>query len=288
MDSKKGRYPLFKDPWRGNKRRYRPVAAIGLIAALILLIHIAHSLTLDKTIRYVEIERYYENWPAELDGYRIAFMTDTHTITDGGMKRVVTELNERNLDLMLLGGDFSMGAGHYLGTLREIAQIRARDGIFGAEGNHDDYIRLFAALEQHGITPLDNSGTRVREGFYLAGVQDMWNRKPDIEKAVAGARAGDFLLLVSHNPDATMTQNTQGIDLILSGHTHGGQITFFGFPFYLLRGTITKYGTRFAYGFARSADGATVFISRGVGDYYKTPRVFARPEVVIFTMRSMA
>jgi predicted MPP superfamily phosphohydrolase len=81
-----------------------------------------------------------------------------------------------------------------------------------------------------------------------------------------------------------MIQSTEGIDLILSGHTHRGQITFLGYPMYLHRGSITSYGTRFGYGLARSADGVPVFVSSGIGAYYSVPRIFARPEVVIFTL----
>ena len=83
-----------------------------------------------------------------------------------------------------------------------------------------------------------------------------------------------------------MVQPTAGIDLILSGHTHGGQITFFGIPLYLLCVNITSYGMRFGHGFTDSPDGVPVYTSSGVGDYSTIPRVFARPEVVIFTMRS--
>ena len=267
-----------------KNKKFKFVVTVGLIIAIIPMIHIVHGLTIGKIIRYVEIDFRSENWPPGLDGYRIAFMTDMHIIADADMREVAAELNKRNLDLLLLGGDFSMRGSHYQGTLREIAQIDATDGIFGVDGNHDDYVRLFRAKEQHGITPLDNSGTHIREGFYLAGVHDMWNRSPNIEMAVANAYASDFVLLVSHNPDVTMVQPTYGIDLILSGHTHGGQITFFGFPVYLLRGSITNYNTRFGYGFAYSADGAPVFASSGIGVYYLIPRIFARPEVVIFTM----
>jgi len=270
-----------------KKLKFKIAAVLGLISAFIPIIHIAHSFTLDRIVRYVEVDFYSEVWPAELDGYRIAFMTDMHLITDEDMAAVVTELNERNIDLLLLGGDFadySRTAPHYQGTVREISRTHTTDGIFGVEGNHDNYISLFEAKERYGIMPLDNSGMRIRQGFYLAGVQDMWNRNPNIEEAVAGANVDDFVLLVSHNPDVSMMQSTNGIDLILSGHTHDGQITFFGFPFYLLRGSISDYGTRFAYGFAYSADDVPVFTSRGVGVYYRWPRIFSRPEVVIFTM----
>ena len=244
------------------------LALVGVIIALVPLTHVAHALTLDKIVRYVEIEFYSENWPMELNGYRIAFMTDFHIIADESMRDIASKLNERNIDLLLLGGDFSMTRGHYQGTLREIAQIVTTDGIFGVEGNHDEYVQLFSAKEQHGIVPLDNSGLHIRQGFYLAGVQDLWNRNPNISEAIKGADSDDFVLLLSHNPDVSMLQSTDGIDLILSGHTHGGQITFFGFPMYLLRGTVTHYGTRFAYGFAYCADGVPVFVSRHIGIYY--------------------
>ena len=267
-----------------KKGKFRFAVVLGLIIALIPMIHIAHALTLDRIVRYVEIAFHSEDWPADLDGYRIGFMTDMHVITDADMRRVARELNERNLDLLLLGGDFSMYNAHYRGTVREIAQISTADGIFGVEGNHDDYRRLFQTYEQYGITPLDNSGIRIRAGFYLAGVRDLWNRDPSIEEAVRGAYTEDFILLLSHNPDVSMAQSTDGVDLVLAGHTHSGQITFFGFPMYLLRGSITEYGTRFARGFSDSADGVPVFVSSGIGVYYTIPRIFARPEVVIFTM----
>jgi predicted MPP superfamily phosphohydrolase len=114
----------------------------------------------------------------------------------------------------------------------------------------------------------------------------MWNRKPDIQTAIVDADTDDFILLVSHNPDVTMVQSSASVDLILAGHTHNGQITFFGIPLYLLRGSITSYGMRFSQGFADSRDGVPVFTSNGIGDYYTVPRIFARPEVVFFTMRS--
>jgi len=270
--------------YRERTWKLKLLVSVGMVIALIPMIHIAHGLTLGRQIRYVEVEFHSENWPAELDGYRIAFMTDKHVIPHTAMREAAAELNERNIDLLLLGGDFSMFYAHYQGTIREISQINAVDGIFGVDGNHDTYYRLFRAKEQYGIVPLDNSGVRIRERFYLAGVQDKWNRNPNIRQAIEGAYADDFVLIVSHNPDVSMTQSTAGVDLILAGHTHNGQIAFFGFPIYLMRDHITSYGTRFAHGFAYSADGTPVFVSSGIGIYYVVPRIFSRPEVVIFTM----
>jgi len=119
-----------------KKITFKIFVVLGLILFSIPVIHIVHSLTLDKMIHYVELDFYSENWPSELSGYRIAFMTDIHTTTDEDMAEIVGQLNKRDLDLLLLGGDFSMGNSHYRGTIREIAQVNARDGIFGVEGNH--------------------------------------------------------------------------------------------------------------------------------------------------------
>ncbi|MCL2356904.1 MAG: DUF1294 domain-containing protein [Defluviitaleaceae bacterium] len=264
--------------------KFRIATAAGLIFLLVPIMHIAHGLTLDRIVRFVEIEQQFENWPAELNGYRIAFMGDFHMIPHEETAKIIAEINERNVDLLLLGGDFTHRNHHYQGTIRELSRATAPDGIFGVEGNHDCYVRVFAQKNFYGITPLDNNGVSIRDGFFLAGVHDLWNRDPCIETATSNATAGDFILLVSHNPDVAMQQPTLNTDFILSAHTHAGQITFFGFPFYLLRGGITEYGTRFARGFSHSADGTPVFVTTGVGDLYAVPRILSRPEVVIFTM----
>jgi len=253
-----------------------------IIIILILLIgaiHLIHAITLDRIIEYREIHFQSERWPAALDGYRIAFITDTHSISEARLQRVADELNTRNIDLLVLGGDFW---AHYERALAILAQIETTDGIFGVEGNHDFHVRLFGAMERHGMTPLSNSGQRIHDGFWLAGVEDLWNRSPCIAAATVDA-GDDFVLLLAHNPDLTMKQNTVGVDLVLSGHTHGGQITFFGLwaPYFVFN-TITDYGQRFASGWAESRDGVPVYVSRGTGEYF--PRVFARSQVIIFTM----
>jgi predicted MPP superfamily phosphohydrolase len=142
-------------------------------------------------------------------------------------------------------------------------------------------------MEAHGILPLRNNGVYVKEHFYLAGVEDLWNRNPNITEAIAEAPADDFVLLLSHNPDIAMLQDTTGVSLILSGHTHGGQITFLGVwaPYFTLRKSITEYGQRFRSGWALSRDNTPVYISNGTAiQYYHIPRVFARPQVILITL----
>jgi predicted MPP superfamily phosphohydrolase len=141
-------------------------------------------------------------------------------------------------------------------------------------------------MEEYGIVPLSNNGVFIRDNLFLAGVEDLWNRRPDISKAIEEASPDNFVLLLAHNPDVTMKQDTSGVDLILSGHTHAGQISFLGIwaPYFTFRTIITEYGQRFASGWSESRDGVPVYVTNGTGEYM--PRVFARPQVIIITLRS--
>jgi len=261
------------------------IGVVFTIGVIIALIHIVHMLTLDRIVQYKEVVFYSENWPRELDGYRIGFMSDTHRLHENQLQDIVTELNARNLDLLLLGGDYGLRQQYLQDTLAAFAQIETTDGIFGVEGNHDIYFPLNDIMSKVGIGFLDNTGLHIRDGFFLAGAADFWFRTPCIATATADAKYDNFVLLLTHNPDVTMQQDTTGVDLILAGHTHGGQITFFGWAFYLYRGSITSYGLRFAYGWARSRDDVPVYVTRGIGRY-SVPRVFARPQAIVFTIRA--
>ena len=246
-------------------------------------VHAVHALTLDRTIRYTRVSFYSPNFPYILDGYKIAFVTDTHLMDDGQLMRIVDNLNEMDLDLLLLGGDFARRGGVWQRHLGILSETITGDGVFGVEGNHDHGGILREVAYNYGIGLLLNEGFHIQEGLFLAGVEDYWYGRPSFEDALKGALEDDFVLFLSHNPDATMSNDTTGIDLVLSGHTHGGQLTFFGLYAPALNpDRVTSYGQRFSHGFAYSYDGVPVFVSRGTGQVY--PRVFSRPEVIILTL----
>jgi len=261
-----------------------------IVGIIIVLIHIISMLTLDKQIEYKEITFQSPKISAEMDGYRIAFICDTHTTNAQELEDVVTKLNDLEIDLLLLGGDYTTRVAKTDFTMEILSQIETVDGIYGIEGNHDKYVVLFEAMEKYSIQPLSNSGVYIRDNLYIAGVEDLWNRKPDIQMAVGEADTSDFVILLAHNPDVTMLQNTEKIDLILSGHTHGGQVTLFGIwaPALELRGFVTDFRQRFKSGWAKSRDGVSVYISNGTGkaSYSKAPRIFARPQVIIVNLIS--
>ena len=261
---------------------FRFILVVGIA---IVAVHVVHSLTLDRIIEYKEVSFSSPNVTTEINGYRIAFVTDTHELSEEGLRGIARELNEKNVDLLIFGGDFSSYGETPRGAIEILSHITTTDGIYGVAGNHDNAADLFKVMEEYGITPLSNSGSHVRDKLYLAGVKDFWTHDASISEAINGALPNDFVLLVSHNADITMVQDTTSVDLVLSGHTHGGQITFFGFfaPA-LLTKIVTDYGHRFMSGWSTSRDGSPVYVSNGAGDYKSAPRVFARPQVILITL----
>ena len=195
-----------------KKNKLEKIVKICLIIGLlIVIIHVFHAFTLDRIIEYREISFYSPHFPPDMNGYRIAFISDTHTLSENDLKKIVANLNAKQIDLLALGGDYHHDYEETELLMEILSQVETSDGIFGVEGNHDDYQTLFTAMETHGITPLSNSGVYVREHFYISGVEDLWNRSPDVAEAIAGTAADDFVLLLSHNPDAAMVQDTTGV-----------------------------------------------------------------------------
>ena len=268
-----------------KKRVFLMIAGIILT---IFLIHLFFYLVPDKTIEMKKVTFTSSHLPADMNGYQVAFVTDIHIISDKDLNDTVEKINEWKPDLLTIGGDFSYDHAKMDRALELLSKVNASDGIYGVEGNHDVHETLFASMEKYGITPLSNNGLYIRKNFYLAGVEDLWNRNADIAMAASEAKEDDFVLLLAHNPDVTMKQNTSNIDLTLSGHTHGGHVTFFGLwaPALTRNKVITGYGQRFKSGWAESRDGTSVYVSRGIGTFERTPRVFARQQVVLFTLRN--
>ena len=258
--------------------------AVSACMALILLVHLIFMFTVDKSIAYTEISFASDKIGGELDGYVVAFVTDTHAAPLEQIVQIAENMSARGIDLLVLGGDFLPGEEGWT-ALEVLSKTRTVDGIYGVDGNNDVWKSLKAGMETYGIHPLDNSGVTIRPGFYLAGVGDLWNREPNVEAAVSQAQPEDFVLLLSHNPDVSMQQDLSSVDLMLSGHTHGGQVTLFGLWSPLLF-IVTDYGSRFDGGWAEGADGTDVYVSRGVGSQGRVPRVFAQPEVVYLTLRA--
>lgn len=230
------------------------------------------------------------NLPAAFDGTTVAFLTDLHhgpfTSLDYVHAVVRTTLALRP-DLILLGGDYCLKEGKYIAPcFRSLAGLRAPLGVYGVMGNHDYWhgeTETRAGFAYSGVRELTNRGVWLERGNHrvrLAGVDDLWMGKVDVGAALGGATERDACLLLSHNPDVAEKMRDPRVGLMLSGHTHGGQVVFpsGGAPF-----VPSHYGQKYLKGLVQ-APHTRVYVSRGLGTTSAPFRVGSRPELTLITL----
>jgi predicted MPP superfamily phosphohydrolase len=176
-------------------------------------------------------------------GYRIALISDVHvgpTIGRAFVEDLVRRINELSPDLIAIAGDLVDGSVKDLGELvRPLAGLRAKDGVFFVTGNHEYYSGVddwLAFLPTLGIRVLVNERVAIggEAGFDLVGVEDLASRgfdghAPDLPRALHGRDPSRAVVLLAHQPKAIVEAERLGVDLQLSGHTHGGQLFPWGY-----------------------------------------------------------
>lgn len=261
--------------------------AVGGAIAATGLVHVTSMLTVDRIIQHKDMVVRSKKIRRELDGYKLAFVTDLHHLSDKKLMEMVDEINSHEPDLLVLGGDFSEKDTVLRAQLEALSRVKTSDGIYGVDGNHDDPAVLFPLMEEHGMTALPNTGKHLREGLYLGGVEDFRERNPDLDLALGGARADDFVIMLSHNPELVESHYTGGVDIMLCGHTHGGHTTLYGkySPLLLM---MSRTGHKYQKGWVPLKEGGMLYVCNGIGIHHGLPRVFARPQVAYLTLRSKA
>ena len=221
-----------------------------------------------------------------LSGVRVGLLTDLHrsdTVSHEMASAAVQALIAEDPDLIVLGGDYVTwggGRARYWVTpaAESLAPLRARHGVFAVLGNHDDDHDMPAALTRNGFTVLRDARTRIvvrGEPLDLAGIR-FWTRKAtDIARVIRGASQN--LVLLAHNPARLPEVASLTVPLMLSGHTHGGQIVLPGL------GAVAAREFPVVEGMARQ-EGTTIFVSRGVGTVYIPIRLNCPPEIAVLTL----
>lgn len=228
--------------------------------------------------------------PPAFRGARIAFLSDIHHgpfFSVGRVRQVVDLVNDLRPDVILLGGDYVHRDTRYIAPVfAELARLRASLGVFAVAGNHDHWEGIDITRQEMaraGIVNLDNGAVWVTMGgdrIKIGGVGDLWEDRQDLAPTLEGVRESDFVILVSHNPDFAERLATRDIDLMLSGHTHGGQVTLFGMWGVAVP---SAYGQKFRSGSVRT-EYTLVYVTTGVGTITPPVRFCARPEVVLITL----
>ncbi|MFA5867197.1 MAG: metallophosphoesterase [Actinomycetota bacterium] len=245
-----------------------------------------------RRVRVEEVSVSSPYLPLSFDGTRIVFVSDIHAgpfVSPDRMARIVDMVNGLTPDILILGGD-NVG-GRRRGDeifYPEAKRFRANLAKIAVLGNHDAWEGVANArrgLANAGITLLENENLSVAknsERIIIAGLEDLWTAGPDIKKAAKGVKRNDFAILVTHNPDElarSLPPSGHLWNLALAGHTHGGQVTFFG------KGLTrpTHFGQRYRTGW-RTEHGVPILVSNGVGMVTVPFRLFATPEVHVITL----
>lgn len=224
--------------------------------------------------------------PPALDGLRVGMLTDVHhsaVVPAGDVSFAVNLLKQAAPDMVVLGGDYvSFFDRGYIGPVAELLSPLADSphGAFAVLGNHDDEREVPAALTSRGFTVLKDQRTSITikgERLDVAGIR-FWTRTPgEIASVLKGT--GGTTLLLAHDPRRLVEAAALDVQLVLSGHTHGGQV--------LLPGVGAVAGRKFpVLAGAATRDNTTIFVSRGVGTVYLPIRLNCPPDVALLTLRS--
>lgn len=225
-----------------------------------------------------------------LSGFRIAVVSDVHLGPLAGRahaERIVRMINETSPDLVAIVGDLVDGTVEKLGSAAEPLQdLVSREGAFFVTGNHEyfveDPLSWLLELERLGVQPLRNENTVIRRGtaaFDLAGINDIAGASrsdpPDFAKALDGRDRSRPTVLLAHQPVQVGTAAEHGVDLQLSGHTHGGQMWPFHYAVRAVQPSLAGLST---------VGDTQLYVSRGAGFWGPPVRIGAPPDISVLTL----
>jgi len=226
--------------------------------------------------------------PRRFDGFTLLHISDLHVdMNEGAMRRLTELIPDITYDICVLTGDYrGKTFGSFAAALEGLALIRShlKCPVYGVLGNHDT-IRMVPGLEEMGIRMLLNECeiiSRGDEGIYLAGIDDAhYYRVDNIEKAASEIPDNGFSILLSHTPEIYRQAAHAGFDLLLSGHTHGGQICLPGSIPISLDSVLPRYMGSGPWKY-RDIVGYT---SVGVGSSIVAVRINCLPEITLHHLR---
>jgi uncharacterized protein len=239
-------------------------------------------------------------WPARLDGFTIALLSDFHYdrhFSVHPLHAAIGVVNGLNPDLIALCGDFvttpmlshrdKQAAAAVEPCSLLLRQLKARFGVWAVLGNHDyfsDPDRITEVLRSQGIRVLANESAAIETNgarFWLSGVNDVTSDTADLDVTLHNVAANEATVLLAHEPDyADQVVRQRRVDLQLSGHSHGGQIRLPLLPPLYL----PELGRKYVWGLYRIG-AMTLYTSRGLGTVGVPVRLNCPPEITLITLR---
>lgn len=280
-----------------------PLRGLGILAGTAALGLLGYAAGIEPyAIETVHFDLFAPRLPEAFDGYTILQVSDLHMRQMGRRERILERLIRAlpPVDLVALTGDLIHTAAGTDPFLQLAKSFQARDGAYAIFGNseHKNGVRPFSfsqTLTQNQITPLINRHVLLTRGdaqIALVGVDDPVNDKDRLDEALVGVPEELFTLLLMHSPDGIAEAVVRGVDVVLSGHTHGGQISL---PFYGPPYTHSELGRRMSSGYyarrrLRHAIGirpgrTQLYVTRGIGISGLALRFLTPPELTVITLR---
>lgn len=228
----------------------------------------------------------------KFDGFTIAQLSDLHI---GALtplwwaQRWARAANDTNADIVVVTGDMvTSGVDFHEDIATLIGGLRGKEGVYVIMGNHDYFGQgepLISLLKDGGAHVLRNEKklfSRDDAGLYLAGIDDTWTKRANMDAALADRTQGVPTVLLAHDPDRFPDAVERNVDLVLSGHTHGGQIAL---PFLGRFVNASTLAHRYHIGVYEDGD-ATLYVHGGLGTTGPPIRIGVAPTIALITLRA--
>ena len=262
-------------------RRYKKYATFLLFVFLTVFIYMQYD---------IDVTRYdvkLLGLPKDKNNYRIVQLSDVHI--DDNYNFIINNarkiIDREDADLVVITGDFISSKPEDFETgVQAFNHLKSKDGTFVVLGNHDYYNvdseHMKKVLDENGMILLDNSNKKLDDNFYIAGVEDFYTAFPNVKKAIRGIDNKDALVFLSHVPNIISKLPNRDM-LLLTGHTHGGQICI---PFIDRSKLPGLLGEKYISGFYKEKK-INMYVNRGIGFIKPAIRLFSRPEITVFTLK---
>ena len=268
-----------------------------LILALAQLLLIYAWIVEPSWIEVTRHEAWFQNLPEEFNGLVVAHLSDLHIRLYGAReRRVVARLGESKPGLILMTGDV-VREGSDPATIRQfltaLSDLHPTFGIWAVLGdddhgnplasNQDDLRKLYSNAS---VALLVNEGGRIGRGLdtlSLIGVDDPFSGYANLGASLRGMQRTPFAILLTHSPEIFLQADLIKFDLVLAGHTHGGQVRLPGIGALWLPAGSEPFESGWFFG-----QNARMFVTRGIGTSILPVRAFCRPEIALITLRRSA
>lgn len=289
-----GRRRRFLHPVTGRIKRLERVVNHWLSRAVyprVPGLYAVYEPILERGLHVGEVDLAVRGLGPVFDGLTMLLVTDVHAgpfLRAATLARAFERLAVLEPDVVLWGGDFASARVEDLeGLDGAMRRLTGRLGTFAVLGNHDHYTgdaaKVAGIVERGGAEVLHNRSRTLEssgDSVVVAGIDD-WNvGRPDLDAALRGARAGKPTILLSHNPDVLFAAAERAVAVVLSGHTHGGQIRLPGLPVLVRMSRFRLDEGRYR------AGGTELVVSRGLGAVGLPLRLACAPEAVRIVLRS--